>query len=525
MNPLQLVAGLFSPKKADTPAPSPVASQYAPTTQAQKDANAISQGAQPGYEAGLSYVGGRGSMGSGVMVDSKGTVTSTNPYNNQTKVIKTGVTTPQQAQNNYNASMTTQNIDALWKQTHPGEGDRPAGWNGDSAGGGGGQSAAQKLGYDFTGAEDMLAKYSDGARKGINDYSEAEIKLAEDRAMREYNTVMDALNVQKGEVATQSAQQRQRLDDQKALTQQELVDKQNTEQKTIDKQVTQTKQDYQSKTESLAKSWRDTSLYAQRVARAAGIQDSGFAVGNEQKMLTDFNQGLRTLSTQNQSALNDFADATIETDKFYQRQQASLDTEVRNAKSDIDTWERTQIQSINNQSNLAQNKRLDMIATATSQANQAKMQVEQNIADKQLALGTYLIQMQQQYKLAVATAAQGKVQSAADQIAQLNNQAKLIQTGLEMGTLQYGKNQNGSPVIHGYLPGTNSYYEQATTEATGVNQDLNRAKTLNTISGANPNMVSIGNQQSGTDILNSVSGLSGGGGNIYGNPIKDSYQQ
>jgi hypothetical protein len=265
-------------------------------------------------------------------------------------------------------------------------------------------------------------------------------------------------------VSTVGEQQRGRVAKEKEAGLAELTDKEETETKNIEKEKESFLGEVADTTETLARNWRDMSLEVQRIARARGTQDSSFSASQEGDVMMDFNRGLRTLAKQSTSAIADFGEAVIETNKFYTREKANLEEQARQQMEDIDTWTRQQIQSIQAQENTAVAKKLNDIRSAISQGNQLKIQTEQSISDKQFALDSWMVQTQVQYKNAVALAAQGKSQNAADTIAKYRDLAKesydLVTKGGYQPEVLKGEDGSTKYVIHGKLPnGEDDYIE------------------------------------------------------------------
>lgn len=291
-------------------------------------------------------------------------------------------------------------------------------------------------GSEFLSDQDLQAlmdKYA-GSTTDRMDALAAEIEaVATANAEREYNTVMDALGVQKGEIKTLSAQQKEQLSGQKKLTEEGLIEKQTSETADIEKQKTGFQQETEASKEELATNWRDLSLELQRVMRARGVSESGFASSQDAKLMLDFNKGLRNIAVKSTAAYNDFADAVIETNKYYTRERAQLDFDFNKANTDVDNWVRQNVESIQAQENVALNKKLSDIKNAILQGNTLKVQTAQKIEDQKLGLATWVAQFQMQLKAAVATAAAGKVDDAWKNIAAVRENTNIVKTVLDNG--------------------------------------------------------------------------------------------
>jgi len=295
----------------------------------------------------------------------------------------------------------------------------------------------------------------------------------------EYSAIMDALKTKKGEVTNLGEQQKASVDKELGLGLEDLAAKQDTETKNIDKQKTQFQADTQQQNEDLGKQWRDTSLEVQRIMRARGVSESGFATGKETDLLMNFNKGLGMLAQKSSDALKSFADAATETVNFYTREKEKLQVTADDQKASIDTWVRQQVQDIQSQEGIALSQKLSQVRDAVLQGRQLKANVEQKIADQQLGLATYTYQMQQQYKYAVATAALGKVQTAQDQIKQASDLFNLTSTILKNGgSIVQTKNKDGTDAfaVHGINPATGSAIDIPVTAGYVQGQALDAAK-------------------------------------------------
>jgi len=314
--------------------------------------------------------------------------------------------------------------------------------------------------------QDLMTRYGDKSRGSAGDLAAEIERVATENSDREYNTVKQALGVQREEVGRVGETQRGRVAKEKEMGLSELTDKEETETKKIEKEKEGFLGEVADTTETLARNWRDMSLNVQRIARARGTQDSSFSAAQEGDVMMDFNRGLRTLSKQSVSAVADFGEAVIETNKFYTREKANLEEQARQQMEDIDTWTRQEVQKLQAQENQSLTKKLNDIRSAISQGNQLKIQTEQSINEKQFALDSWMLQTQVQYKNAVSLAAQGKSQNAADTIAKYRDLAKesydLVTKGGYQPEVVKDANGNTQYVIHGKLPNGEDDYIQMT---------------------------------------------------------------
>lgn len=347
--------------------------------------------------------------------------------------------------------------------------------SGGSAGGGKLDSAAVSkmvtdVGADgFINADDLQKIYDKygGAADRASDIAKEIENTARANAEAEYNETRRALGIQKEEVATVAGKQKGDITKQKELTTEELKAKEESESAKIEGESAAFADTIDTQKEQLAQNWKDLSLYTQRIMRARGVSESSFASDKESALMLDFNKGLRQLAKTSTDALQSFSDAVIETNKFYTRQQAQLNFDTNKQMEDVDTWVRQKVEEIQGKENVALNSKLADIRTAISQGNQLKIQTAQQIEDRKAALDTWLVQTTTQYKIAVATAAAGKVSDAKSGIdnafAMTNMIAKQLDNG--MATMTLDKTTN-LPVIHGSIvnaDGTTSEYEMPIT--------------------------------------------------------------
>jgi hypothetical protein len=339
-------------------------------------------------------------------------------------------------------------------------------------------------------------------------------RAAIENAEREYNTILDALRTQKGEVGTLATQHRQRLKEQKEFTEQGLTKKEQSEIANIEKQKTAFEEEMQDTKEELARAWRELSLETQRLMRARGIQDSSFAASNDAKLMMDFNRGLRKIAAQSQAALKDFSDAVIETNKYYTRERQKLDMDYNQALTDIDNWERQQIQSIQAQENMALTRKLNEIRNAVAQANQLRENVAQKISDQKMGLAVWMAQFQMQLKAAVATAAAGKVDDAWKNIAAVRQNVDLVKSIRENGgTFVKMKTKDGSDqwFVHGAVPNSDGSWSWTSIPVT---EDFVKLQALKEQKSLQPDINDVILQN--PNIMKKL-------GNIYGNINKESY--
>lgn len=279
-------------------------------------------------------------------------------------------------------------------------------------------------------------------------------RIARENAEREYNTILDALGRQRGEVSTLSTEQKENITRQSELTEAELKDRSETEQKDIEKQRAGFVEGVEETKDNLARQWKDLSLQVQRIMRGRGISDSTFASGEELKVLREFNQGLRQLALKKSSALQDFADAIIETNKFYTRKQVELKEEVRVNLQKVDQWVRGRVLDIQNQEGMALSNKLNEINNANLRAETLRTNIKNEILQKQLDYDLWLKQTEINYKLAVATAAKGKVASAGDQIKEAATLSRNMATLLQNGQARFTALGDGSYGIQDLLTGS-----------------------------------------------------------------------
>jgi hypothetical protein len=297
-----------------------------------------------------------------------------------------------------------------------------------------------------------ISKWAKETQGRADDIAKQIEEAATQNAEREYNTIIDSLKTQKSEIQTLASQQKEQLGKQKQFTEQGLTEKETTETTNIEKQKKAFEQEKEQNIETLAQNWKDLSLESQRVMRARGISDSAFAASQDSKLMLDFNKGLRQIAVKSQAAFQDFADAVIETNKYYTREKQKLQMDYDNALTNIDNWVRQNIQAIQSQENMALNRKLAEIKNAILQANQLKAQTAQKIADQELGLAVWMQQFQMQLKAAAATAAQNKVSDAWKNIDNVRQNTNIIKTMLENGgefVKKAGANGQTQWFVHG----------------------------------------------------------------------------
>ena len=370
-----------------------------------------------------------------------------------------------------------------------------------SAGGGGGEE--QKQPFDVNAAinkaggqdalnnltqgqlDDFMKKYADGMTGNADDLAADIERTAKENADRDYNDVMGALRGQKAEVGTLSEQQKKNTTNEAALTTAELDANMNTEVNAAEKQKAGYIEEKAATEDKLGRSWRDMSLEIQRIMRGKGVADSSYATDKEVGVLKDFNAGLRELSVKSAGALKDLADGVTEAVAFYSRKKASLAEEVRQNVESIDTWVRQTVTDIQNKENQALSSKLREINDATVKAKELKTNVATQIAQAELNYGMWLKQVQVNYKMAVATAAKGKVQSASDKIAEAAALSKNMMTLLDNGSAQFVQTKTGGVAIQdsitgAIIPSSSNYKDEYDQQKALDLQIKSKSATLST---------------------------------------------
>ena len=334
--------------------------------------------------------------------------------------------------------------------------------------------------------EDILNKWKSGTIQTTEDLARQIEETATRNAEAEYNTIKEALRTQKEEIQRLASQQREQLGKQKQFTEEGLREKETSEISNIEKQKQSFLQEKEETVETLARNWRDLSLEAQRVMRARGISDSAFAASQDARLMLDFNKGLRQIATKSQAALQDFADAVIETNKFYTRERQKLQMEYDNVFTNIDNWVRQSIQEIQNQENMALNRKLAEINNAILQANQLRAQIAQKIADQELGLAVWIQQAQMQLKTAVATAAQNKVSDAWKNIDKVRQNIDVVSKLLDNGggfVQKFGPGGKLQWFVHGPAIKSDGTFDWVSVPVTEEFYNLKTMKNAAQISG------------------------------------------
>lgn len=370
--------------------------------------------------------------------------------------------------------------------------------------------------------DSIMSKYGNATRDNAKAIADEILAAATENANREYQDTLAALGVQKKEVQTLAEQQKGRVAKEKEMGQAELLDKQNTETTAIEKQKKGFEGEVAQTKDELAQNWRDMSMQVQSIMRARGVTDSSYSGDKETKVLLDFNKGLRQLATKATGALADFAEAVVETTKFYTREAEKLSYEASKKVEDIDTWVRQQVASIQAQESKGLTQKLNEIRSALAQANTLKTQTEQSIADKQFAIDSWLVQTQVNYKNAVALAAQGKTGNAVDTIAKYRDQAKEAYDLVTKGGYEFQvvKDANGKTqyVVHGTLPnGQDDYIPLSLGGLDTLTKNVNKSLAPTDLTGKALNVgdesINKVREQAGLSPLgNQITQQSGGGG-------------
>lgn len=359
----------------------------------------------------------------------------------------------------------------------PQQQDPNRGVQGAATSSGGGAPAAPDFRDEVMG---LFKDWASGSTADTNGLADEITSAEQDAANREYGDIMGALGVQKGEVDTLGNQQRTSIKQEGDIGMNELTGRQTREVTSIDKEREQFKTQDQDQRDQLAQAWRDMSLETQRISRASGRSDTGFAAEKESGLLQNFNRGLSKLAQTSQAALKDFSDAVIETNRYYGEEKNKLALSVQNQLQSVDNWVRQQIQGIQAQENTALSNKLSQIRQAMIKGQQLKVQTAQAIRDKTLELGTWLAQTQAQYKMAVASAAQGNVASAQAGVKAAYEQFKMQKDMLDSGFVKPVDAGNGNYALvapggtgqdewanYGYVP-SSAVYSSAQRQASNV---------------------------------------------------------
>jgi hypothetical protein len=315
---------------------------------------------------------------------------------------------------------------------------------------------------------DLLNKQFDN----MNDFAKEIERVARENAEREYGTILQALGRQRGEVTTLAGEQKENISKQGEMAEEDLSIRSDKEQKEIDKQRSGFVEGVEETKDQLARNWRDMSLQVQRIMRGRGISDSTFASSEELKVLRDFNQGLRQLAVKKSGALKDFADAITETNSFYERKKVELAEEVRVNLQKVDQWVRQRTIDIQNQEGMALSNKLSQINDANLRAEGLRTNIKNEILQKQMDYDMWIKQTEVNYKMAVATAAKGKVQTANDQIKEAAALSKNMFTLLQNGQAHYTQMENGQWAIQDSMTGAAIPTTQAAKDRFEEEQDL-----------------------------------------------------
>lgn len=387
--------------------------------------------------------------------------------------------------------------------------------SGSSNGGAITEEEALKRGWDInnlpSGYSRFVDTYAEEARKRAEDLARQQEETARRNAEAEYNDTMNLLRTQKGEVGTVAGQQRTRAQEAGNLAKTDLAANKDTEIKKIEKERTGFQEQERESEETLGRNFIDLTRRIQASLRAGGIADSGYAQAQEGKATLDFNKGLRELKSKALGAYQDFSDAVIETNNFYERQGAKLAFELKNQIEDVDTWERQKIQEIQGQENKALSSKLAEIRNATLQAQQIKANIEQDIANKKYALDSWVFQFTTQAKAAVATAAQGKTSDAAKKINSYIEDVSNIKNVLDKYGGYIVKNQDGTFAVHGSVPGVSS-----TGDYTGTFSDVEIPVSQQWVTNYNAGLKSQPISSQYTNTPTYVDQLLEGSGNVNG---------
>lgn len=358
---------------------------------------------------------------------------------------------------------------------------------------------------------DLIDKYGQEVTGDADTLARAIEERAVNAADREYQSILSILGGQKTEASDLAKQQKESALGQKELTQADLEAKQNQEVTAIGKEKEAFKEETAQTTETLARNWRDLSLEMQRIMRAKGVSDSAFAAGKETDLLLNFNTGLRAIATKSTAALQDFSDAVDETVKFYKRQEANLDFQTNEQIKEIDNWERQQISSIQSQETMAYNKKLDAIENAMTQADTLRVNTANSIAEKKLSWGLWLVQMDYQYKTAVAEAAKTSVGNASQKITEARNlfslTASVLDNGGEIIATKDAQGNITGGTVHGILPTTGEEIDIPITAGGTTNLLMQQAGNIyGTINKNNETNNMINNTPSLQNIYSQLTG-------------------
>ncbi len=334
---------------------------------------------------------------------------------------------------------------------------------------------------------DLLEKWKKSGQD-LTKLAEENARLDMENADREYKATMDALGLQKGYVKSSGEKQRTRWNEREAELKGEADVQSEKDLAKVEKEKQSYEGEYEGDKSTLAQNWKDLSRYTQSLQRASGRQDSSFGNFAETKQLMDFNKGLRVLATEHSSVLGEFATAVTDTLDYYKQQKSEITRSVSDNLAKIDDWEQAQIVSIQGQEGISLAKKLSDINNATKQANNLKMQIQQNIDNKISTLDTWLLQTKVNFQDQVALLAKSAsgAASSKDQAAALSTYLKNMKSSLDLGMSSYvtdpivAGNVNKGEYLYDattgkYIPvkgGTGKQYEQEKESG------LNVAKTF-----------------------------------------------
>ena len=309
-------------------------------------------------------------------------------------------------------------------------------------------------GQDLEDLKAFVKNAQEGQIKSADDLAREFLASKREQSGREYDTIMDALGVQKGEIKTLAGEQKGFARGEAKLAGEEFTAREAKEKGDVEKERTSFEKEVEEKKDLLANSWRTLSKELQAVMRGRGIQDSSYAAGREGKLLMEFNKGLRQIAVKSTEALGEFSDAVIEIGSYYTRQQNQMDFQLNKQLANIDTFVRQQTQSIQAQENVALSNKLNQIRQAVTDGQTLKTQVTMKVADQKVNFAMWMYQTQQNYKLAVAQAAQGNVASARQSINDTRNTFKLIGDVLDYGG-QFVQSTAADGTLTTFVHGTN----------------------------------------------------------------------
>lgn len=371
-----------------------------------------------------------------------------------------------------------------------GKSKAPAGDSGDGGGGSDPEGDAKAKYREITGEDptaDLLEKWKKSGQD-LTKLAEENARLDMENADREYKATMDALGLQKGYIKSSAEKQRNRWGERETELKGEADVQSEKDLAKVEKEKESYEGEYEGDKSTLAQNWKDLSRYTQSLQRASGRQDSSFGNFAETKQLMDFNKGLRVLATKHSGVLGEFATAVTDTLDYYKQQKSEITRSVSDSLAKIDDWEEAQIVSIQGQEGISLAKKLSDINNATKQANNLKMQIQQNIDNKISTLDTWLLQTKVNFQDQVALLAKSAsgAASSKDAAAALSTYLKNMKSSLDLGMSSYvtdpivAGNVNKGEYLYDattgkYIPvkgGTGKQYEQEKESG------LNVAKTF-----------------------------------------------